>query len=62
MFATSQPLCRNGSANAAVSGNQAAGCVNSVEVEFIWEKGVQHSWDSSNVAARWQFFVNHPKP
>lgn len=57
-----KPLCLNGSANPNTTGNDATGCVNNTEVQFIWEEGVKHSWLTKNNTARWQFFVTHPKP
>ena len=63
VFTTSKPLCLNGVANPAVTGNHATGCADPhVDVQFIWEKGVKHSWVYSNLPARWRFFASHPKP
>jgi len=61
-FANDLPLCASGSANPSTTGNDATECANGVEVQFIWEEGVKHSWVTSNVLARWQFFASHPKP
>jgi polyhydroxybutyrate depolymerase len=61
-FANSQPLCAGGAPNPATTGNDATGCANSTEVQFIWESGVKHNWVFGNVGARWQFFAAHPKP
>ena len=58
---TSQPLCANGKPNPGVSGNDGTSCMNNVEVQFIWEQKLGHSWESSNNAARWKFFASHPK-
>jgi polyhydroxybutyrate depolymerase len=58
---TTQTLCLNGKANPAVTGNDATGCTDNVEVQFIWEEGVAHSWEPKNDEARWQFFITHPK-
>lgn len=61
-LATTQPLCVNGAANPAVTGNDATGCANNTEVKFIWEENYKHQWLPSNNGARWQFFSTHPKP
>ena len=59
---TAQPLCENGKPNPGVPGNDATGCTNNVEVQFIWEQKLGHTWKPENNAARWQFFAAHPKP
>ena len=59
---TTQPLCVSGQPNPAVPSNDATGCVNNVEVQFIWEQGIAHIFASQYNAARWQFFASHPKP
>jgi polyhydroxybutyrate depolymerase len=61
VFQNSEPLCLNGVANPATTGNDASGCANNVEVQFVWEEKLGHSWDAANDAARWQFFASHPK-
>jgi polyhydroxybutyrate depolymerase len=61
-LATTQPLCVGGSANPSVPGNDATGCTDNTEVQFIWEVGFGHQWVQSNNGARWQFFATHPKP
>ena len=72
---TTQPLCLDGvpnNANDAPSpgmtgdtGNVAQGCASpggqNIEVQFIWEPGVGHSWVSNNNTARWNFLSTHPK-
>jgi len=59
---TTQTLCTNGEATQGLPGNLATGCVgNNVEVQFIWEEGVKHDWESGNNGARWQFLSSHPK-
>jgi poly(3-hydroxybutyrate) depolymerase len=72
---TTQPLCLDGvpnNANDAPSpgmtgdtGNVAQGCASpggqNIEVQFIWEPGVGHSWVSNNNTARWSFLSTHPK-
>jgi poly(3-hydroxybutyrate) depolymerase len=59
---TSQTLCTNGQATQGLSGNDATSCVNSnIEVQFIWEIGVGHSYVTKNNTARWQFLSAHPK-
>jgi poly(3-hydroxybutyrate) depolymerase len=67
---TTQPLCVNKAPNNAndaptpgmsgYTGNVATGCSNGVEVQFIWEPGVAHSYQQQHNALRWQFFVAHP--
>jgi poly(3-hydroxybutyrate) depolymerase len=60
---TTQTLCTDGQATAGLSGNIATGCVNSnIEVQFIWEPGVGHTWVNSDNTARWLFLAAHPKP
>jgi polyhydroxybutyrate depolymerase len=60
---TTQPLCTNGQATEGLSGNIATGCVESnIEVQFIWEEGVGHDWNTTNNSARWLFLSSHPKP
>lgn len=59
---TSQPLCVNEKPNPSVPGNDATGCTNNVEVQFIWEQKVGHTWVQADNPARWQFFASHPKP
>jgi poly(3-hydroxybutyrate) depolymerase len=59
---TSQTLCTNDAPTPGLSGNVATGCSNSsVEVQFIWEQGVGHSWVSGNNGTRWTFLSAHPK-
>ena len=70
-FATAQPLCLNGQPNNAndapmlgipgLTGNDATGCANNVEVQFIWMPDVEHSWQQQYNAQRWAFFAAHPK-
>ncbi len=57
-----KPLCLNGAPNPNTTGNDATSCMGNAEVQFIWEEGYKHSWVTKNNAARWQFFVTHPKP
>jgi len=69
-FKTTQPLCLNGAPNNAndapmlgiqgLTGNDATGCTNNVEVQFIWEPNVGHSWQQQYNAQRWVFFSSHP--
>jgi poly(3-hydroxybutyrate) depolymerase len=61
-FQNNEPLCQNGVANPGTTGNDATGCRNNVEVQFIWEEKLAHTWAPQNNAARWQFFASHPKP
>jgi poly(3-hydroxybutyrate) depolymerase len=59
---TTQTLCTDGSATQGLSGNIATGCTgNNIEVQFIWEQGIGHSWEESNNKSRWQFLSSHPK-
>lgn len=59
---TTTPLCTNGQATQGLGGNVATGCVSSnLEVQFIWEVNIAHSWQPKNNAARWQFLAAHPK-
>lgn len=58
---TTQPLCEDDKPNPNVQGNDATGCTNNVEVQFIWEDNLGHTWEPENNEARWQFFVSHPK-
>ena len=60
---TTQTLCSGSIANPKVIGNVASSCgASNVEVQFIWEVGVAHSWGPQNDTTRWLFFVAHPKP
>jgi len=60
---TTQALCTNGVATSGLSGNLATSCSESnVEVQFIWEPNVAHSWQQQNDTTRWLFFAAHPKP
>ena len=60
-FANSQPLCLNGSPNPGTTGNDATGCTNNTEVQFIWENNIGHSWITSQNSTRWQFLSSHSK-
>ncbi len=60
-FQNNEPLCLNGAANPATTGNDATSCTNNVEVQFIWEEGLGHVWEPENNATRWEFFASHPK-
>jgi polyhydroxybutyrate depolymerase len=60
-FQNTEPLCQDGGANPNTTGNDATGCSNNTEVQFIWEEGLGHSWSGSSDTARWQFLVAHPK-
>jgi poly(3-hydroxybutyrate) depolymerase len=63
-FATNQPLCVSGAPNPSVTSNDATGCANNTEVQFIWEVGTTHAWNwnASTGIVRWNFFASHPKP
>ena len=68
---TTAPLCLNGVPNNAndapmlgipgLTGNDATGCLNGAEVQFIWEPDVEHSWQQQYNAQRWNFFFLHPR-
>ena len=72
---TAQPLCLNGVPNnandaptpgiAGDTGNIAQSCASpggqNIEVQFIWEPGISHHWESTNNTARWLFLSTHPK-
>jgi polyhydroxybutyrate depolymerase len=72
---TTQPLCLDDAPNntndaptpgmTGDTGNIATGCAapggQNVEVQFIWEPGVAHSWNAKNDTARWLFLSAHPK-
>jgi poly(hydroxyalkanoate) depolymerase family esterase len=63
VFQTTQPLCTNGKPTPGLPGNDATGCVASnVEVQFIWDLNVAHTYLSSDNPTRWLFFAAHPKP
>jgi poly(hydroxyalkanoate) depolymerase family esterase len=60
---TTQTLCTNGQATSGLSGNIATSCsASNVEVQFIWEPGVAHSWRLQNNTTRWLFLSGHSKP
>ena len=71
-FKTTNPLCLNGAPNnlndapmlgvAGLTGNDATGCTNNVEVQFIWEPNIAHSWQQEYDDVRWNFFAAHPLP
>jgi poly(hydroxyalkanoate) depolymerase family esterase len=56
-----QPLCVNQQPNPQTNGNDATGCTNNTEVQFIWEQNLAHSWNQKEDTVRWQFFAAHPK-
>jgi poly(3-hydroxybutyrate) depolymerase len=59
---TTQTLCTNEQPTPGLAGNDATGCVGpNIEVQFIWEQNVAHSWENQNDTARWQFMAAHPK-
>jgi poly(hydroxyalkanoate) depolymerase family esterase len=60
---TTRPLCTNGQATQGLSGNVATDCSRSgVEIQFIWEEGVEHEWNGKqNNQSRWLFLSAHPK-
>jgi len=60
---TTQSLCTNSAPTPGLSGNVASGCgAGNVEVQFIWEQNVAHSFQQQNNSTRWLFFAAHPKP
>ncbi len=71
-FQTTQTLCLNGVPNntndapspglSGLTGNIATGCTNNVEVQFVWEPGIAHSWQQGYDTQRWQFFAENPCP
>jgi poly(3-hydroxybutyrate) depolymerase len=61
VFENNDPLCLNEAPNPGTTGNDATGCTNNVEVQFIWEEGVTHSFQQQHNTARWLFFASHPK-
>jgi poly(3-hydroxybutyrate) depolymerase len=59
---TTQTLCSGNVPNPNVTGNIATTCSQSnIEVQFIWEPGVAHNFQSKNNTARWLFFAAHAK-
>jgi poly(3-hydroxybutyrate) depolymerase len=68
-FSTTQPLCLNGAPNnlndapmlgiTGLTGNDATGCSDNVEVQFIWEPNIEHSWQQEYDSERWTFFQAH---
>lgn len=60
-FANRLPLCVGGAANPNTTGNDATGCTNNTEVQFIWEENLKHAWTTAPNSTRWQFFVSHSK-
>ena len=61
VFQNNEPLCLDGKANPATTGNDATACTNGVEVQFIWEESIGHEWEPGNNQTRWNFFASHPK-
>ena len=69
-FKTTKPLCLNSAPNnlndasmegiAGLTGNDATGCANNVEVQFIWEPNITHSWQQQYDDVRWNFLAAHP--
>jgi poly(hydroxyalkanoate) depolymerase family esterase len=60
---TTQTLCTDEQPTSGLSGNIATGCSgnSTIEVQFIWEDGLGHSWVSKNDPTKWQFMAAHPK-
>jgi poly(3-hydroxybutyrate) depolymerase len=59
---TKQTLCTDGSATSGLAGNIATGCTgDNIEVQFIWEQGVAHTWEESDNNSRWLFLSSHQK-
>jgi poly(3-hydroxybutyrate) depolymerase len=61
-FQNTQPLCQNEAPNGNTTGNDATGCSNGAEVQFIWEEGLGHAWTNGSDTVRWQFMAAHAKP
>jgi poly(3-hydroxybutyrate) depolymerase len=69
---TTETLCSDGAPNNAndaptpgmsgLTGNIATGCTDDVEVQFIWEPNLAHSWKQPYNTARWLFFAANPMP
>jgi poly(3-hydroxybutyrate) depolymerase len=60
-FQNTELLCQGGLANQDTTGNDATGCTNNTEVQFIWEENVGHNWENQEDTTRWLFFAAHPK-
>jgi hypothetical protein len=59
---TTQTLCTNDAPTPGLSGNIATGCeASNVEVQFIWEPNIAHSFQQQNDTTRWLFFASHEK-
>ncbi|MFZ3342769.1 MAG: Ig-like domain repeat protein [Terriglobales bacterium] len=69
-FKTTKSLCLNSAPNnlndasmqgvAGLTGNDATGCTDNAEVQFIWEPNIAHSWQQQYDDVRWNFFAAHP--
>jgi poly(3-hydroxybutyrate) depolymerase len=69
-FQTTQTLCSNNAPNNAndaptpgmpgLTGNIATGCADNVEVQFIWEPDIAHSFQQQYDTVRWLFFAANP--
>jgi poly(3-hydroxybutyrate) depolymerase len=70
-FETTQTLCLSGAPNSSNdyafpsipgdTGNLATGCSNNVEVQFVWEPGVAHTWNQNNIQYIWNFLSSQLK-
>jgi poly(3-hydroxybutyrate) depolymerase len=73
---TTAPLCLSGSPNSANdfqspgipgdTGNLATGCTvpagdQNIQVQFVWEPGVAHTWNQNNIPYIWNFFAGQQK-
>ncbi|MGA9389712.1 MAG: Ig-like domain repeat protein [Candidatus Sulfotelmatobacter sp.] len=73
---TTQTLCLNGSPNNASdypspgipgdTGNLATGCAvppggQNIEVQFVWEPGIAHTWNENNIPYIWSFLSAQQK-
>jgi poly(3-hydroxybutyrate) depolymerase len=73
---TAATLCLNGSPNSGSdyaspnipgdTGNLATGCTvtsggQNIEVQFVWEPGVAHTWNQNNIPYIWSFFSGQQK-
>jgi poly(hydroxyalkanoate) depolymerase family esterase len=61
-FQNNMPLCKDDAPNQSTTGNDATGCTNGSEVQFIWEEGLGHAWAPTQDTVRWQFLSSHAKP
>jgi len=58
---TTQDLCTNGEPTKGVNGLDATGCNDGVEVLFVREVGMGHTWPKGTEAKVWAFFQQHQR-